>query len=88
MDALSPQQVTLLWFLAWAVVGSLVGFGLGKFRARELAGAVLGAAFGPLGWLFTLALSDRRPRCPQCRGVVLAGATRCRHCGSAFLTPY
>jgi len=68
--------------VAWILVGGLVGFLVGRqARGQEQVGAVLGAVFGPLGWLITLLLPDRRPRCFECGGVVVRGARSCLHCG-------
>ena len=78
---MSPEQLHLLAWLVFAIFGMLVGFALGKLRAQPGAGTLLGATLGPIGWLLIFTLADKRPRCSECRGIVIDGATRCRHCG-------
>lgn len=68
----------------WAVVGGLVGYLCGQSRGQAGAGCLVGAVLGPLGWLLTLCSKDMRPKCRECRGVVEAGARRCRHCGEVI----
>src|ERR1035438_4624121 len=57
---MNEDQMTLVCLVAWAITGALIGFLCGKARGQEAAGALLGALFGPLGWLVTFALADRR----------------------------
>ena len=61
-----------------------VGAFIGKSRGRAVLGSILGLCLGPLGWLITGLLPDRRPKCPECHGLVDASARKCRHCGSAI----
>jgi hypothetical protein len=60
----------------------LVGLTLGTSKGRGSAGFFLGFFLGPIGWVITLLLPETGVRCPSCKGVVVQGATKCRHCGS------
>jgi hypothetical protein len=80
----SPQShlgPVLLWLLISGFVGGSVGFLVGKVRGKQRLGAAWGIALGPVGWLITLCSSDLRQRCPECRGVLVDAARRCKHCG-------
>src|SRR4051812_40503197 len=79
---MNEDQTLLIGIVGWAIVGALVGFVCGKFRAREGFGAFLGALLGPLGWLIVIGSEDRRRRCPDCKSVAILTATKCRHCGA------
>jgi len=70
-----------LLFLAF--IGTAVGFLLGRMKGRPGAGTLWGL-FGPIGWLVVARGSDLRPKCPSCGGVVIVGAAKCLHCGSAL----
>jgi DNA-directed RNA polymerase subunit RPC12/RpoP len=69
--------------LYWIFFGCLVGYLAGRARGRESDGLLLGALLGPIGWLLILCGPDKRPKCIECGGVVIAGAVKCSHCGSA-----
>lgn len=71
-----------LWVLVCVAVGGLVGHAIGRYRGRAAAGAVWGALLGLIGWLVIAAGPDYRPRCPECQGVVVPGARKCKNCGS------
>jgi uncharacterized membrane protein YeaQ/YmgE (transglycosylase-associated protein family) len=70
--------------IVWCLVGGLVGALAGRVRGRVGFGAVLGLLAGPIGWLIVLVMADARARCGECGGVVMAGARKCMHCGSAI----
>lgn len=72
-----------LWLLlCWGPGGGLVGIVIGKTRARHpLASFVIGFVLGPIGWLILAFGFDNRRKCAACLGPIVAGATRCRHCG-------
>jgi hypothetical protein len=72
-------------WLAWIVLGSGVGWMLGKRRGQAVAGLLLGALLGPIGWLAVFVLPKRGPICPECLAPVDADARKCRHCGSELL---
>ena len=61
-----------------------VGAYIGKSRGRLPLGCILGLCLGPVGWLIVGLLSDRRTKCPECRGLVDPSARKCRHCGSVI----
>jgi len=67
-------------FLGWIAGMSLVGYWLGGFRGQPWAGACWGLVLGPLGWLISLVLEDRRPRCAACYGLRDPRALVCPHC--------
>lgn len=72
-------------FFAWVIGASVCGFighSFGSKRKRADAGLMLGLLFGPIGWIMLLALEDKRPKCPECKGTIIEGATRCKNCGS------
>ncbi|MEI6198264.1 MAG: hypothetical protein WCS42_28435 [Verrucomicrobiota bacterium] len=80
--AREPSATPMLLLLVWGVLGSSVGFLIGRSRGKQRLGAALGIALGPIGWLITLCTKDLRPRCQECGGVVFKGAKKCLHCGS------
>jgi hypothetical protein len=67
--------------LVWVLVNAGIGGALGKLRNQVANGAMLSVVLGPVGWIGVFCLPDLRPTCPECLGVVILGATRCRHCG-------
>jgi hypothetical protein len=78
-------QNMMCMFWMWIAFGG-VGYVLGKYaKGRPEMGAILGFLLGPIGWLLTIAFDDARKRCPACRGVLIAGATKCRHCGTSLV---
>lgn len=68
--------------LTFNAVCAIVGTLLSKhYRGRELVGFLLGLILGPLGLLLIFAISDQRPKCPDCKSPVLPGARKCARCG-------
>jgi hypothetical protein len=71
-----------------AAACGLLGAAAGATRGRAAEGAwgalLLAGAAGVFAGLAAAVaaalLPDSRPRCPECGGVVTAGARRCRHC--------
>lgn len=66
--------------LFWLGIGAVVGGIIGGSRNNGAGGVVLGALFGPIGWILVFFM-DNRAQCPACRGRVPDGAMRCQHCG-------
>jgi predicted nucleic acid-binding Zn ribbon protein len=76
---------TFGWVVVWVVLNGAIGAALGGvFRGQAVQGAAVAIVLGPIGWIGVFGLRDVRPKCPECRGVIVQGAKRCRHCGVAF----
>jgi hypothetical protein len=71
------------FFIGW-IACVLVGALIGKYRGRTDSGVILAALLGPIGWLAVALMDDKRPKCIECGGVVVEGARKCLHCGSAI----
>lgn len=69
-------------FLLWCVVCGGIGAAIGSWKSRLLGGFVLGLLIGPLGWLLVAVGPSMGRKCPECKGDVPMGATKCKHCGS------
>jgi hypothetical protein len=82
---MSEDADTLIWCAVWVAVNALIGFGLGKLRGQTGSAVALAVLLGPLGWLLIFCLHDARPKCPECGGVVVPNARKCRHCGSGLI---
>lgn len=71
------------WFILCGLsISAVVGYLLGDRKGKPIRGAILGFLLGPLGWLLVLISPDDSPTCPYCKGKVVAGASRCKNCGS------
>ena len=75
------------WVVLWMVIGGLTGALVGRARNRQQEGAFFGVFLGPIGWLLVLLGPDHRRVCPDCRGVVPEGASKCMHCASELPAP-
>ncbi len=73
----------ILW---WFILGGLIGALIGKFKGRVALGLFLGVLFGPIGWIIVALLSNERPKCPECGGIVVEGARKCKNCGTVLVT--
>lgn len=73
----------LSWMVLFVLFG-IIGFNLGAKKDRPNAGFLLGAFFGPIGWIVSLLLPYTGGRCPECRGHHPVGANKCIHCGKKF----
>ncbi|MCW1922271.1 hypothetical protein OKA05_06880 [Luteolibacter arcticus] len=72
----------LLYILPIWCAMSVIGYFIGHSRGAGGDGAILGFLLGPIGWLFALAIPDKRPKCPLCLGALPAvNVVRCLHCG-------
>jgi hypothetical protein len=68
-----------------AICGTL-GYLVGKAKRAEAAGCILGAVFGPIGLLVTLAL-DSRPLCQQCGTRLNGSPVICPSCHTSLRKP-
>jgi ribosomal protein L40E len=72
------------WVLGLTIGCALIGALIGFAKGRWIAGAIWGAALGPIGWL-VIALSKSNLReCPECGQRNQPDAKVCRHCGIDF----
>jgi hypothetical protein len=76
---MNPQAMVML-LCVQAGVGGLIG----RWRGRPGSGFVWGLLLGPVGWIVTATLKDLRPKCPECGGVRVEGARKCRFCGTVL----
>lgn len=82
MDQESAMLLAIVGVLFWAVIGCLIGRGIGRtFRNQPFVGGVLGFLFGAIGWLLIIGIEDKRPKCPECGGLIVNGMRRCKSCG-------
>lgn len=68
-------------FVLWCIMAA-IGFFLGSTKGRSSEGLLLGLLLGPFGWIIVLLLPENGMRCPECRGVIVAGAGRCKNCAT------
>lgn len=87
LQSLAEGLLVALVILIVATFCALVGHSIGKPRGQGKAGAQWSFVLGPIGWIIAALLPEEGPRCPECRGVVILGARRCRHCGATLLPP-
>lgn len=66
-------------------LSGLIGAAIASTRGQAVPGFLFGALLGPIGWAICFFTSDVRPKCPECKGVVISGARRCKNCGSEIL---
>jgi hypothetical protein len=80
-DRIGDTQMTYL--MIWIGV-ILIGIIIGKAKGRPGSGFVWSLLLGPIGWLIVLLMKDLREKCPQCGGVIVPGAKKCKNCGSTL----
>ena len=68
--------------LCGLAVSALIGRLVGQTKNKPVRGAIAGFLLGPLGWLLIAVSGDEHPKCPHCRGNVVARARKCKNCGS------
>src|SRR5262245_44582679 len=61
---------------------ALLGFLIGQSKGIGGVGLFLGFLLGVIGLILVAAYRDTRPTCPYCKGTIVAGARRCKNCGS------
>jgi hypothetical protein len=71
-------------FIIGFVICALVGALIGQCKGRPGSGVVWGGLLGPIGWLIVALLTDLRPQCGECGGIIVEGARKCMHCGSVI----
>jgi hypothetical protein len=76
---LDPQALMVV-LAVQAGIGGLIG----RWRGRPGSGVVWGLLLGPVGWIVTAMLKDMRPKCPDCGGVRVEDARKCRFCGTVL----
>jgi phage FluMu protein Com len=73
----------LMNFLGWVGIWGSIGYWFGKtYRKQPIAGMVNCILIGPIGLLLTLARTDLRKKCPQCKTPVPDDAKICFACRS------
>lgn len=73
------------YFIAWTMIGALVGYAIASHRGWSgTAGALSGALLGILSPLLLVVSGPPTKVCPQCAEQVKAAAKLCRFCGSKF----
>jgi cyclophilin family peptidyl-prolyl cis-trans isomerase len=81
---MGPIEIFVLLIVAFvsASVSGVLGSMIGLVNGRTEGGFWLGFFLGPIGWVITYLLDDSRLHCPDCLGVVIEGARKCRNCGT------
>lgn len=75
------MEYLIVWTF-FALVGALIG----QSKGRTTAGVIFGLLVGPIGWLIVAIGPNLKPKCPECGGVIVAGARKCKNCGSTLKT--
>ena len=63
-------------------MSGFIGMAIGNIKHQPGNGFMLGILLGPLGWILACSVSDIRPKCRSCLGVINDGAKICVNCGS------
>lgn len=79
-------------FIAWALIGALVGVAASQKKGFSLAGGIIGGLLlGPLAFLLFfvsgITSADQRAKCPHCAEFIKAEAAVCKHCGRDVRAP-
>lgn len=62
----------------------LIGALIGKHKSRISSGVIWSLMLGPISWLIVALMQDLRQKCPECGGVVVPDARKCKNCGSTI----
>lgn len=74
-------MVLIVGWLFCALVGLLIG----QKKKRPTAGFLWGLILGPIGWLIVAVGPNMGPKCPECKGDIVAGARKCKNCGADLI---
>jgi len=77
IERVLPLVIWLCLMIIFGGIGALIG----KPKKREGAGFLFGLLLGPIGWLLVAVGPDNSAKCPECGGVIVEGAKRCKNCG-------
>ncbi len=69
------------------IMQSLVGALIGQTKNRLVAGLLFGLCLSWIGWLIVALGPNYKPKCPECKGVIIPNATRCKNCGCTLAPP-
>jgi hypothetical protein len=85
-SAVLEDPMLWVWAVLFTVFCAAVGALIGKYKNAVRRDALLGAVFGPFGWIVSLLLPKVQPKrqCPACKRPVDAADAHCRHCGTAL----
>ena len=75
----------MIYVLIAVALNIMIGYFLGNTRGAPVKGVLFSIFLGPIGWALIFALPDERPHCPECRGLVIEGARRCKNCGASLV---
>ncbi len=77
-----------LWAIVFTIACAAVGALIGKYKKAIVRDAILGAAFGPIGWIISLCMpvAKLKRACSGCKRVVDSGDKHCRYCGASLAT--
>jgi hypothetical protein len=74
------------WLVGW-LISVLIGALIGRDRGDTEIGAVLAFFLGPVGWLITALLPDKRLRCARCGTLLWIQALQCPACHKSCASP-
>jgi len=73
-------------FIAWALLGALIGVAASQKKGFSMAGGIIGGLLlGPLAFLLFfvsgITKGDQQKKCPHCAEFIKEEAAVCKHCG-------
>lgn len=72
-----------IWCFIWGVLSAIVA----NRKKNPLLGFLAGILLGPIGFLFSFFVTDKRRKCPECGGTIPDAVKRCKHCGVTLEKP-